>query len=1130
MKRSRATTSRVWCEWCNAVVALRPPGGRGSCRAATSEDSPPALRNTTGPKRFIVISAIITILAIGGIAPEAAAEGTVEVQAAARDDLAKRAQILGDPGRGALLFYRAELGCVQCHSAGEGPKLLGPDLAVIGSRSTFKHIVESILEPSKEVREGYQVRKILQTNGTMITALVRRETARELTVLVPGEKRPRTLAITDIDEQFSAASLMPAGLINQLATLNEFYDLVSFLVELGEKGPAGAASLRPSADSVAPPPLPEYEADLDHEGLMANWGPSSFKRGRELYVGRCANCHGTLDLEGSLPNALRFADSPFRNGSDPLSMYRTLTHGYGMMLPQRQLVPQQKYDVIHYIREEFLKPHNRSQWSAVDDSYLARLPRGEHQGPAASEAEPWREMDYGPFLINTYEIVGPETEPRLFITREESERAARENRPPNETWPANTNFAYKGIAIRLNEGAGGVAAGSHWMTFDHDTMRVAGAWSGEGFIDWEGIHFNGRHAITPRTVGQQHFANPIGPGWANPETGSFDDPRLRGSDGRAYGPLPRSWARYRGLYKHGNHIVISYDVGDVPVLESFQLLSSRRRDDPTVWVRTLNVGASSHDMSVRIAPVNAASVAIEGTPTDGLIADDGYTVLRLSADQTPANIALLIAGPDVALERFTTAASPVQDLSQYTHGGPAQWPALLSTQPDVGNEEGPFAVDVLTRPDPNPWQSRLRLTGIDFFPDGDRLVACCWDGDVWIVSGIDTLNSSITWKRIASGLFQPLGVKVIDEKIYLSCRDQIVILHDLNDDGETDFYESFNNDHQVTDHFHEFAMGLQTDAAGNLYYAKSARHARDSLVPHHGTLLRVDRDGGRTTILANGFRAANGICLNPDGSYFVTDQEGHWHPMNRINRVVEGGFYGNMYSYGAPADSSDDAMEQPLCWPNSEFDRSPSELLWIDSTEWGPLSGSLLSLSYGYGKLFVVPHEQLGQKWQGGMCRLPVPRFPTGIVRARFHPKNGHLYACGMHAWASNQDALPGGLFRIRYTGKPTNLPLGINAKTNGIKLTFSEPVDPTVAANPENYLVDTWDLKRTSNYGSDKYNEQTLAVVDARVAEDGRSVFLEISGIQPTWCMQISYRLQDHSGQKFTRVIQNTVHSLATE
>src|SRR5258706_14229350 len=149
------------------------------------------------------------------------------------------------------------------------------------------------------------------------------------------------------------------------------------------------------------------------------------------------------------------------------------------------------------------------------------------------------------------------------------------------------------------------------------------------------------------------------------------------------------------------------------------------------------------------------------------------------------------------------------------------------------------------------------------------------------------------WQRIATGLYQPLGLRIVGGTIYVLCRDQLVRLHDLNGDGEIDYYECFNNDQQVTEHFHEFAMGLQTDSAGNFYYAKSGRHALPAVVPHHGTLLRVSADGRRTDILATGFRAANGVCLHDDGTFFVTDHEGFWTPKNRINRVKAGGFYGN---------------------------------------------------------------------------------------------------------------------------------------------------------------------------------------------------------------------------------------------
>jgi hypothetical protein len=362
----------------------------------------------------------------------------------------------------------------------------------------------------------------------------------------------------------------------------------------------------------------------------------------------------------------------------------------------------------------------------------------------------------------------------------------------------------------------------------------------------------------------------------------------------------------------------------------------------------------------------------------------------------------------------------------------------------------------------------------------------------------------------------------------------------LNGDGETDFVECFNNDHQVTEHFHEFAMGLQTDDAGNFYYAKSGRHALAAVVPHHGTLLRVSKDGSRTDILATGFRAANGVCLNPDGSFVVTDQEGFWNPKNRINWVIppkpgeKPRFYGNMFGYHDVTDSSDSAMEPPLCWATNAFDRSPAELLWVTSDKWGPLKGSLLNLSYGYGKVFVVPFEKLedstGQpntaSVQGGMCELPLPIFPTGIMRGRFHPVDGWLYTCGMFAWAGNATQ-PGGLYRIRATGQPVHLPIGLTAHKNGIRIKFSGELDPANATDGGRYVVRTWSLKRSADYGSKHYDEKTLTVASVKLSDDRRTVTLELPDIQPTWCMSIEYKLTGSHGEPVNGLIHNTIHLL---
>ena len=100
---------------------------------------------------------------------------------------------------------------------------------------------------------------------------------------------------------------------------------------------AGVALLRPSAalsaallqpsDEDLKINIPEYESEIDHQGIISDWNNDSLKRGRAIYQGLCVNCHGTIEKPGSLPTSLRFASGQFKFGNDPYSMYQTLTHG-----------------------------------------------------------------------------------------------------------------------------------------------------------------------------------------------------------------------------------------------------------------------------------------------------------------------------------------------------------------------------------------------------------------------------------------------------------------------------------------------------------------------------------------------------------------------------------------------------------------------------------------------------------------------------------------------------------------------------------------------------------------------------------------------------------------------------------
>jgi len=861
--------------------------------------------------------------------------------------------------------------------------------------------------------------------------------------------------------------------------------------------------------------LPEYENNIDHARFINSESEEFYHKGLITYRAVCYDCHGSQVKAGSIPNSTKFWQDTFKMGNDPYAMYETITKGFGMMAPQINLTPQEKYEVIAYIRQEFIKEENPDLYFEVDSTYLASLPKGTSMGPEPQEYKPWAEMDYGNHLMYTYELANTDDPPR--------ERSEGIGLLPNEDY-SGYNFAYKGIAIRLDKGKGGVAAGNTFALFDHDLMRFAGFWTGEGFIDYRAILLNDEHNIYPRTVGQVQVENPVGPGWANPSDGSYEDPRFEAEDGRPFGPLPREWAHYKGLYQYQDKVVIKYTVGGGQVLEYYQIEESGK---VPVVSRTFNITPLNMQREVRLAPSLAAVSVI----CNNCIIDkrDEYHVLTIPADQRVSAKVYISSSGQSFLDSLALTSTDVEDLSEYLSGGPSRFSEdVLTTKIIRGESDGAYVVDVFTLPIVNPWKSRMRLTGIDFINNGKDALVTTIDGEVWRVEGISNSSGQVSWHRIASGLFQPLGIKYHKGQIYVGCRDQIVKLHDLNNDGETDYYESFNSDHMVTEHFHEFAMGLQVDEEGNFYYAKSARHARKALTPQHGTLMKVSPDGLTSEILASGFRAANGVCLNSDGSFYVTDQEGHWNPMNRINKVEKGGWYGNMYTLQAPKDTSDKAMIQPMAWIDSKIDRSPAELLWVDSERWGPLNGKLLNLSYGYGKMFHVITQTTSDGEQGGMVEIPVPQFPTGLIRARFNPHDGQFYGCGMSAWATSQMLQVGGLFRVRYTGRRLHLPVALKAYKRQIHIRFSDPLDQQVASQITNYNINTWSLKRTRNYGSDRYEVQDLEVIDARLISDNKTIILEINDLKPAWVMEINYILRGENGKIFRGTVQNTIHELS--
>ena len=165
---------------------------------------------------------------------------------------------------------------------------------------------------------------------------------------------------------------------------------------------------------------------------------------------------------------------------------------------------------------------------------------------------------------------------------------------------------------------------------------------------------------------------------------------------------------------------------------------------------------------------------------------------------------------------------------------------------------------------------------------------------------------------------------------------------------------------------------------------------------------------------------------------------------------------------------------------------------------------------------------------------MPGLKFPTGIMRARFHPSNGQLYVCGLVGWSSNCSKR-GGFYRVRYTGKKVHLPVHLSIRKNGIAITFTEPLDKKIAEDVDSYAVEQWTYRWTKNYGSKHYRvsnpkrtgQDEVDVEEAILSKDGKTVFLEIEDLQPVMQMKIQLDLKGKDGTPIRHVIHNTINRI---
>ena len=86
-------------------------------------------------------------------------------------ELAKQAREKGNIVRGAILYHQGNINCAKCHRATADKDRIGPDLSKIESNVTDELIIESILQPSKQFRKGYEPIVVLTKDGELFSGI-----------------------------------------------------------------------------------------------------------------------------------------------------------------------------------------------------------------------------------------------------------------------------------------------------------------------------------------------------------------------------------------------------------------------------------------------------------------------------------------------------------------------------------------------------------------------------------------------------------------------------------------------------------------------------------------------------------------------------------------------------------------------------------------------------------------------------------------------------------------------------------------------------------------------------------------------------------------------------------------------
>lgn len=1051
--------------------------------------------------------------------------------------LAAEARQSGDARRGAAVFHGRVVACAACHAAASidsDTKGIGPALTTIDPKAGDAAVVESILEPSKSIAPAYAPVTLQLDDGRVVSGLVVEETAERL--VIRDGAQPDVLlsfAASDIESrQQSAHSLMPAGQVNQLESRGQFLDLVKYVLEVRDGGATRARELQPPPDLLAekfpadPQPWqpvvqrgdvsvgPAFGGrtlrcpnglaigfsggtalfDAHELAMAAAWGEGFVKHAPQAYFGvGWKRAGGSADAFEFLPQPLAFkAGDGDWQGFEPATISDPNTgtrfDGYAMgrsavRLSYRGLVGGERIGITEDVRVE----DRSGMLGVVREFRFTGLAPGSEASVAVSTEKPTQLLT---------------ADGTAVADAGDFSRAAV------------LGFAGKGGYRLIRPGSGGVA---RWLPAanEQETERLAISLTVAG----DATDVLRVEQWVRRGAAAEPSATEIAALVAQPPVldDTFSGPRRPAS----LPPQPRvatakqPTAPPAVVEKQAPErpaVDFKQNVDEFPPTQAkFLRFTVTRTDNETApGIDELEVFGAAPDVNLALAGKASASSVIEnhaihkiphindgkfGNRHSWISAEPGKGWIQIEFPE-PTEVRKVVWGRDRtggSRDRLPIAYR----IAVSTDG---------ETWTTVGTEEGrkgAIAAGFAVLPDatlgydletiPGPFEG-CRVSDVAFGDDGVLYCLAMTEGQVWRTRLPPPGNrEQVAWQRYATGLFHPIGLAVVDGRLYVAHKPEITELIDHDGDGTVDRQRTVATGWGLSTGWHEYCFGLGVDGEKNLWFGLNTGFFWNvgpglaNAGRFRGSIMRVDHGTERLSEVATGCRVPNGIAPGPNGDMFFTDNQGDWIQSSKLAHVVPGRFYGHPETREKELAKGVFPDGTSAVWLPHDMSRSTSGPV-LDATggSFGPFAGQMFAGDVGYGAnggIMRMALEKVGGEYQGACMRF-IKGQPRGCERMKFGP-DGLLYMA----------TLTDGIVRTTFNGR---LPLaihsvGIRPQGAGFTVRLTKPLADSCTVDPQRISVRRWHYIYSDYYGSPMAEKAAVPVTQADLSSDRTEVVLTL-------------------------------------